>query len=271
MHPLFDLTGKVAIVTGGGGLLGRRHCEIIAEYGGIPVILERDKEKGEVIANDLQAAGKEALSIQTDITEQAQIQHALDGVMKRFGQVDILVNNAANNPKMEPGSKVNFSRVANFPLEQWAGDLDVGLLGAFLCCQIFGEAMHRGRSGIILNIASELSVIAPDQRLYAQEGLPEDKQPVKPVTYSVVKTGLVGLTRYFATYYSPYVRVNALSPGGVEAGQPPEFIKKLSSLIPLGRMAKETEYQGAVLFLCSDASSYMTGQNLIVDGGRSCW
>ena len=125
---------------------------------------------------------------------------------------------------------------------------------------------------MILNIASDLGVIAPDQRIYRQEGVADDQQPVKPVTYSVVKTALLGLTRYVATYWADRnVRCNALSPGGVYSGQPDEFVRRLSNLIPLQRMARIDEYQGAVVFLCSDASSYMTGANLVVDGGRSCW
>ena len=190
----------------------------------------------------------------------------------RYGRVDVLINNAANNPKVEARSDVEFSRLESFPLEQWQADLAVGLTGAFLCSRVIGGEMARRGRGVIVNVASDLALIAPDQRLYRKAGLPEDRQPVKPVTYSVVKSGLLGLTRYLATYWATSgVRVNAISPGGVYTDQPEEFVQRLSNLIPLGRMARVDEYEGAILFLCSDASSYMTGANLVVDGGRTSW
>ena len=167
---------------------------------------------------------------------------------------------------------MEFSRLEFFPVEQWDADLNVGLKGAFLCSQVIGSEMASRKQGVIVNVASDLAVIAPDQRLYRKPGLSEDKQPVKPVTYSVVKTGLIGLTRYLATYWADSgIRVNAISPGGVYNNQPEDFVARLTGLIPLGRMANANEYQAAILFLCSDASSYMTGTNLVVDGGRSCW
>ena len=165
-----------------------------------------------------------------------------------------------------------YQRLEFFPLEQWDADLNVGLKGAFLCSQVIGSEMARRKQGVIVNVASDLAVIAPDQRLYRKPGLPEDQQPVKPVTYSVVKTGLIGLTRYLATYWAGSgIRVNAISPGGVYNNQADDFVERLANLIPLGRMANANEYQAAILFLCSDASSYMTGSNLVIDGGRSCW
>jgi NAD(P)-dependent dehydrogenase (short-subunit alcohol dehydrogenase family) len=269
----FDLTGRVAIITGGTGLLGQEHAEAIARAGGIPILADIRVDGVDPQSREWKTRfGEEAYAIQTDITDPASVKNLLAAVLDRFGRVDILINNAANNPKMENKADVEFSRLEFFPLEQWDADLKVGLKGAFLCSQIIGSEMARRKKGVIVNVASDLAVIAPDQRLYRKPGLPEDKQPVKPVTYSVVKTGLIGLTRYLATYWADSgIRVNAISPGGVYNNQPEDFVERLASLIPLGRMAHANEYQAAMLFLCSDASSYMTGNNLVVDGGRSCW
>ncbi len=269
----FDLTGRVAVITGGGGLLGRQHAAAIASAGGIPVLWDCVIDSPGLDVDSLQSTFGPGASIQkVDITSEESVKTATQEIMARYGKIDILINNAANNPKMENSSGLEFSRLENFPLSQWEADLNVGLKGAFLCARIIGALMAQRGSGVIINIASDLAVIAPDQRLYRREGAPENEQPVKPVTYSVVKSGLIGLTRYLATYWCDQgVRCNALSPGGVENGQPANFMDKLSRLIPMGRMARHDEYQGALLFLCSDASSYMNGQNLVVDGGRSCW
>ncbi len=274
---LFDLTGRVAIITGGAGLLGTKHAEIIAAAGGTPVLLDLPQAKLELSARAIATKyGVDATGLAADITQLAELEAVRDTLLARFGHIDILINNAANNPKVEsggPGTNTKvWSRLENFPLEIWNDDLRVGLTGAFLCSRVFGSEMAKRGSGVILNIASDLAVIAPDQRLYRQAGVAEDEQPVKPVTYSVVKTGLLGLTRYLATYWaSSGVRVNAISPGGVFNNQPEAFLAELHQRIPLARMAGADEYQGAILFLCSDASSYMTGANLIVDGGRTCW
>jgi NAD(P)-dependent dehydrogenase (short-subunit alcohol dehydrogenase family) len=277
VRDLFDLTGRVAIVTGGAGLLGYHHGAILAAAGANVVLLDLAAANPALRAGQLQAAhGPQCLGLAADITSEASLLEAREAIVGRFGRIDILINNAANNPKVEAdphdphAEPRQWSRLENLPLAVWNADIAVGLTGAFLCSRIFGQEMVKRGAGVILNIASDLSVIAPDQRLYRKDGLPEDQQPVKPVTYSVVKTALVGLTRYLASYWAAqHIRVNAISPGGVFAGQPDEFTTKLNQLIPMGRMAQKDEYQGAILFLCSDASSYMTGQNLIVDGGRS--
>jgi NAD(P)-dependent dehydrogenase (short-subunit alcohol dehydrogenase family) len=273
LETMFDLTGRVAVITGGTGLLGQQHAEAIASAGGIPVLADIRLD-----SVDLQSAafkehfGEQACAIKTDITKSESVKALLAEVLNRYGRVDILINNAANNPKMEKTAEVEFSRLENFPLMQWEADLSVGLTGAFLCSQIIGSEMAKHKHGVIVNVASDLAVIAPDQRLYRKPGLPADQQPVKPVTYSVVKTGLIGLTRYLATYWADAgIRVNAISPGGVYNNQLDDFVQRLANLIPMGRMANADEYQAAILYLCSDASSYMTGTNMVIDGGRSCW
>jgi len=202
-----------------------------------------------------------------DVTSEPSIREVAQAV----GRIDVLVNNAAVDPKVSAdGGGPELSRLEHFPLESWDFQIGVGLTGAFLCSRIFGSAMAGRGDGVILNIASDLSVIAPDQRLYRRRGLDEASQPVKPVTYSVVKAGLVGLTRYLAGYWAGQgVRVNAISPGGVFNDHPEEFVTRLSQLVPMGRMAHLSEYRSAVQFLCSPASSYMTGQNLVIDGGRT--
>jgi NAD(P)-dependent dehydrogenase (short-subunit alcohol dehydrogenase family) len=270
----FDLTGKVAVITGGAGLLGEKHAEVVAEMGGFPVLLDLQAEKAVTSAAKIAASYQvSSLGFGCDITRPEEVEEAFARVLLTFGRVDILINNAANNPKVEdPGKGSHWSKVENFPLEIWNQDIAVGLTGAFLCAKFFGGEMARRGSGVILNIASDLALIAPDQRIYRRPGVPEEQQFVKPLTYSVVKSGLLGLTRYLATYWADKgVRVNALIPGGVFAGQDEAFVQRLTNLIPLGRMARADEYKAAVLFLVSEASSYMTGAGLVIDGGRTCW
>lgn len=272
----FDLSGRTALITGASGLLGLEHAAALLECNAAIVLTDisapqlvevKRKLKSEfpvasIMVYEMDVSNLEAIhSVQTALCD-----HGID--------IDILINNAAIDPKVKDDSGViETSRLENFPREQWDLQLAVGLTGAFLCSQIFGTAMaNSSKSGVILNIASDLSVFAPDQRLYRNEDLSDDMQPVKPVTYSVIKSGLIGLTRYLATYWATQgVRSNALSPGGVFNGQGEEFVRRLSRLIPMGRMATRNEYRAAVQFLCSDASSYMNGQNVVMDGGRSAW
>ena len=268
----FDLSRRVIVITGGSGLLGVEHAKAIADAGGTPVIADvRGDAARDCAASIASEYGVPASAVELDVTSSESCRSALQAVLSQHGRLDGLVNNAAHNPKVE-GKGLSASRFEHFSLEDWSRDLAVGLTGAFLVSQVFGAHMAAHGGGVIVNIASDLGVIAPDQRIYRRPGVAESEQPVKPVTYSVVKGGLVMFTKYLATYWAEQnVRVNALVPGGVYAGQPDDFVARLTNLIPMGRMAKRDEYRAALVFLCSDASSYMTGSNLIVDGGRTCW
>ncbi len=270
----YDLTGKVALVTGGAGLLGRQHASALLESGATVVLADISINALAVARTTLlnESPSAQILTKVMDVSNPADIRRVAESLNGL--RVDILINNAAIDPKVtEDSGLVDTSRMENFPLLQWEQQIAVGLTGAFLCSQVFGAAMARdGLGGVILNIASDLSVIAPDQRLYEIQGLSADQQPVKPVSYSVIKAGLVGLTRYLATYWATSgVRANALSPGGVQNEQGHEFVQKLITRIPMGRMASPDEYRATVQFLCSDASSYLNGQNIVMDGGRSVW
>ena len=243
---------KVCVITGGLGLLGRAFAKKLKE------------EKANVCILD----NNESIVLETwgdiyycDITNITDLEFCREWILNKYGKIDILINCAALDPKVGSDS---FSKVENLPMNEWNSALAVGLSGTFLSCKVFGASMTEQGSGVILNIASDLSIIAPDQRIY-------DNGP-KPVHYSVVKHGVVGLTKYLATYWADKgIRVNALSPGGVYTNQPKEFVDKLRNLIPMGRMAEVEDYTEAVVFLCSDASKYMTGQNIVIDGGRTVW
>ena len=264
---LFNMKNQTCVITGGAGLLGKKHAEVIKDLGGIPIILDINQD---AIDNAIEELGGFAEGYKVDITDSDQVNGILEDILSKHNKVDVLINNAASNPTMNMSSAelTDKSRIENMPIEDWNKDLSVGLTGAFLCSRTFGHQMAIQKKGVILNIASDLALIGPDQRLYKKEGLSDDNQPVKPVTYSVVKSGLIGLTKYLATYWNDEgVRVNALVPGGVYDGQSEDFVEKISKLIPLGRMADVDEYKSSVAYLISDASSYMTGSEFVIDGG----
>jgi NAD(P)-dependent dehydrogenase (short-subunit alcohol dehydrogenase family) len=270
----FRLEGKTALVTGGAGLLGKSHVEALLETGAKVVIIDNNEQSLSKIEKSMgKKFSKNIFCFNANICSEESIKFVCDELVKRDIFVDILINNAAIDPKVgQKGNILNNSRLENFSLEDWNLQLSVGLTGAYLCCKIFGNLMASKNGGVILNIASDLSIIAPDQRLYKVEGIKSKYQPVKPVTYSVIKHGLIGLTKYIATYWKDAnIRCNALSPGGIYNGQSKEFVDALISRIPMGRMANIEEYKASIIYLCSDASSYMTGQNIVIDGGRTIW
>ena len=270
----FDLSSKFALITGSCGLLGQKHALALLEIGASVVLTDIDESLLIKSKKPLESKNYpgEIRYYLMDVSSEDSILNVFKNLKKNNIRIDILINNAAINPKQSSlKDNIRTTRLENFSLDVWNLELSVGLTGAFLCSKIFGSAMADDKKGgVILNISSDLSVIAPDQRIYRQDGLANDIQAVKPVTYSVIKAGLIGLTRYLATYWPENgVRANALSPGGVYTNQDPDFVKLLTNLIPMGRMAKSDEYISAIQFLCSDASAYMNGQNIVMDGGRS--
>lgn len=262
----FFLTGKVVVVTGGAGLIGKEHVIAILEAGGVPVILDSSEDG---INGAKLYFGDKVLALKTDITKEELVVQAFDAIKSLYGVPYALINNAAIDPKVKHEGLKDPSRLEEFSVPQWDKEISVGLTGSMICTKIFGTAMAEKKTGVILNVSSDLGIIAPDQRIYKKDGA---EYPVKPVTYSVIKHGLIGLTKYTATYWaSKGVRCNAICPGGVYNGQSDSFMEKLTNLIPMGRMAQVDEYRAAVIFMLSDASSYMTGSVVVLDGGRTCW
>ncbi|PJZ70280.1 oxidoreductase [Leptospira perolatii] len=274
LSSLFSLKNKIVVITGAAGLLGRQHADAVASVGGNPVLLDLQLNPVLELAKSLnEKYGVAASGWAVDITDEEAIRINSGKVSEQYGRIDCLVNNAANNPKVEVGLDKKFSRLENFPIGDWNADITVGLTGSYLCAKYYGYLISQNpEGGSIVNISSDLGLIAPDQRLYRKEGLKENEQPVKPVTYSVVKAGLIGLTRYLATYWAEKnVRCNAICPGGVENNQDKLFLERIIDKIPLGRMAQPDEYQGLLVFLLSSASSYINGAIISADGGRSTW
>ena len=273
---MFDLKDKTALITGGCGLLGVKHAEAILEFGGKVILADVvSVDEGSWIVDELERKYNTHSEWITDrvrfewmdVTNEASIQKTID----KYNKIDILINNAAIDPKVEDGMGWK-NKFEHLELESWNKTIDVILNGTFLCSKLVIKKMlgphpvteYCTQGGVILNIASDLSIISPDQRIYDDGG--------KPASYGVAKAGVVNLTKYLATYLAKKnIRVNSLSPAGVYNNQSDEFVSKFSNLIPMDRMADQDEYKGAVVFMCSDASSFMTGHNLVVDGGRTIW
>jgi NAD(P)-dependent dehydrogenase (short-subunit alcohol dehydrogenase family) len=263
-----SLQDRVAIVTGALGLLGREHCRALAEAGARVVVADLDGDAAARFAAELPGA----VGLALDVTRRASIEALRDELLRRFDRIDVLVNNAAINDKVEgaTGDLAEASKFERYPLELWQRSMDVNVTGAFLCCQVIGAVMASRGSGSIVNIASTYGLVAPDQSLYKR---PDGTQAFyKSPVYPVGKAALLGLTRFLAAYWGRAgVRVNALSPGGVENGQEEFFVDEYSRRTPLGRMARPGDFRAALVFLAGEGSSYMTGANLVVDGGWTAW
>ena len=267
----FDLSDRVAIVTGGAGLLGKSYARTLAAVGAHVVIADIDGEEAEKLAKTVtEASGVVSLGIEIDVSQPESVTAMVDAVLKRFERIDVLVNNAALDPKFDPQhAGEHISRFEEFPFTAWQEALAVNVTGMFLCAQAVAPTMVEAGRGVIVNISSTYGVVGPDQRLYQREG---QSPHYKPVSYTVSKAAALGLTRYLATYFAETgIRVNALTPGGVYADHDEEFVRRYSAKTVLGRMAEADEMASALLFLVSDASSYMTGANLVVDGGWTAW
>jgi NAD(P)-dependent dehydrogenase (short-subunit alcohol dehydrogenase family) len=260
------LGGKVCVVTGGLGLIGSALVRALLDAGGRVVVTDLDHG---ACVDRAHALGPDALGQGADITRRETLVTLLAAVLDRFGRVDVLVNGAAIDDRFG-ASAAHDSMFEHYEVERWRKILDANLTGTFLCCQIFGGAMLERHSGSLINVASTYGIVAPDQSLYRT---PSGEQPFfKSPAYPTSKAAVLGFTRYLAAYWGRAgIRVNALSPGGVENGQPDYFVASYAARTPLGRMATPRDYAGAAVFLASDASSYMTGANLVVDGGFTTW
>ena len=271
---LFSLHGKTALVTGAVGLLGKQHCQALAEAGANVVVTDLSAKATQAFAAELKEEHRtSALGVEADITDPDSVQALHRAAIGRFGGVDVLVNNAAVDDvvrDVSKGASGDVIRLENYPLELWRRSLDVNLTGTFLCSQIIGSEMARRGRGSIINIASTYGVVAPDQSLYKK---PDGSQTFfKSPAYPATKAAVISLTRFMAAYWGRAgVRVNSLSPGGVENSQENYFVRNYAARTPLGRMADPGDYKGAIVFLASDASRYMTGANLVVDGGWTAW
>lgn len=266
----FNLTGKTALVTGGAGLLGRQFSLTLAEAGAAVVVADNLPQKAEEVAKEVTRKEGKAAHVDVDVTDPGSVEAMVDEVTRTFGRLDVLVNSAAIDPKFDPEHVGDGSNAfETYPVSSWQKAMDVNLTGVFLSTRAAVKPMLAQGQGVVINLGSIYGMVGPDQRIYQREGQPRQ---YKPVHYSVTKAGVLGLTRYLATYYrGRNIRVNALSPGGVFHGHDDSFLESYAARTVMGRMAEEDELNGALLFLASDASSYMTGANLVVDGGWTAW
>lgn len=268
----FSLKGQTAVVTGGAGLLGKEFCRTLSQAGASVIVSDLDKKLAADVANEINSEGGNAIPCGVNVTDPDSVKAMVNLAVEKTGRLDILVCSAAMDPKFDSSHPGHFNTFEDYPLKQWQDALNVNLTGLFLCAQAAVKPMIQQNYGVIINICSTYGLVGPDQRIYEKEGQDPSQRQYKPVFYSVTKSGVLGLTKYLATYYmGTGIRANCLTPGGIYNGNDDEFVKHYSARTVIGRMAQRDEMNGAILFLASKASSYMTGSNLVVDGGWTAW
>jgi NAD(P)-dependent dehydrogenase (short-subunit alcohol dehydrogenase family) len=274
MIPQYDLTDKIVVITGGAGMLGQRHAEVVCELKGVPVILDIDQDRIDVVVDRLNKDYGVGFGLSADIASERNIKEAVDHIVSKFGSIHVLINNAALTARgMAERAADCFASFEDYRLDIWEEMVKVNLTGHFICSKLIGKHMIQKKHGVIINIASEIGLIGPDQRIYKGIKNPYTGGPLSnPPGYSVTKAGLIHMTKYLAACWGQHnIRVNTLCPGGVYDNHEENFVKNYSNLVPLARMAFKDEYKGAIAFLATDASSFMTGSTLVVDGGKTCW
>lgn len=271
--PSFDFTDRVVCITGGGGFLGKGFVRAFVDAGARVAVVDHDLALADAALQDTNGATENTLALEADVTDPDAVDDFTQQVLEKWGgKIDVLVNSAAIDPKFDADVAQQQSHTfEDQPLDLWKQSLDVNLTGTFLCCQKVGKIMVQNAAGTIINIASTYGVVAPDQRLYQRDE--ESEQAMfKPAAYPVSKAGVLHLTRYLAAYWANTgVRVNSLTPHGVFRSQDEQFLRRFAERSPLGRMARPEEITGPLLFLASDAASYINGSNLVVDGGWTAW
>ncbi len=259
------MKGKVVLITGGAGFLGTHYAKGFMAVGAIPVLADINGALEAAAA--LAKNGHEAMGVKMDVGDQASIERAVQDVLKKYKRIDVLINNAGISGKV--AGKTVAPDFESYPADEWEKAFRVNTEGTFLCAQAVGKEMLKQGGGVMVNVSSMYGLVSPDQRIYEKA---DGSTFIKPAAYGASKAAIINLTKYLATYWAKKnIRVNAITPGGIFNNEPEEFVKKFSEECPLGRMASPEEIVGAVLFLSSDAASYMTGANIVIDGGWTAW
>lgn len=276
---LFNLINKNIIITGGLGFLGLNYAKVLLQHGANVILIDKKNDSYKTIRKDLDQfkinKNQQIIIFQGDVTKESEIEHISIELQNKFSKIDVLINNACNNPKVDNNTEFSKStRLENFDVNTWTEDISIGLTGSFICSKVFSLQMKDSKNPLIINISSDLGYIAPDHRIYNSQLVNFEEMQVKPISYSVIKSGMLGLTKYLSTYWSQSnynIRSISLVLGGVLNNQNEEFLEKVTDKIPLGRLANPEDYYGAIVYLCSDSSSYMNGSSVIIDGGRIIW